>query len=77
MAKMSYSKPAFTFHAIPMVVGGGTGCYYTTDQEQDVCGIYDPDFGFWIFSENCDYTPDDGFNICYTVPIADQNVYNS
>ena len=78
MAKMSYSKPSFAFHAIPAVVGGGTGCYYTTEQEPKACGIYDPDWGEWIFSGGiCTIEPEDGFNFCYTVPLADNNVYNS
>ena len=80
MAKFSYSKPAFTFQAIPLVVGGGTGCFYNTEASNAQCTVFDEDLGITIFvSSNsfCDYSPEDGTNLCYTVPLADQNIYNS
>ena len=80
MAKFSYSKPAFTFQAIPLVVGGGTGCFYNPSATGSNCVIYDDDLGISIFADEnsaCMYKPADGSNICYTVPLADQNIYNS
>ena len=80
MAKMSYSKPVFTFQAIPLVVGGGTGCSRSVNSAEYFCKIYDEDLGIYIFASNnpeCDYGPADGDNICYTVPLADHNIYNS
>ncbi len=80
MAKMSYSKPAFAFHAIPLVVGGGTGCSLSATQAEYVCPVVDEDLGISIFSSTptpCDYAPADGGGVCYTVPIEDLNVYNS
>ena len=80
MAKFSYSKPAFTFQAIPLVVGGGTGCSLSATSAEYVCAIYDEDLEITIFSTDnsaCEYAPADGNNICYTVPLADHNIYNS
>ena len=77
MAKMSYSKPGFAFHAIPLVVGGGTGCFYELTSQQFVCPVYDEDLEGTIFSnDSCDYQALDG-NLCYSVPMADHNIYNS
>ena len=78
MAKMSYTKPAFTFQAIPLVVGGGTGCSLSATSAEYVCPVYDDDLGVTIFASSaCEYKPADGTNICYTVPTADHNIYNS
>ena len=80
MAKLSYGKPAIAFHAIPLVVGGGTGCSLSATSAEYFCAVYDEDLGFSIFSSDnsaCQYTPADGSNICYTVPTADANIYNS
>ena len=80
MAKFSYSKPAITFQAIPLVVGGGTGCFYNPSATGRNCVIEDTDLGITIFSSDnsaCEYGPADGDNICYTVPLADANIYNS
>ena len=80
MAKFSYSKPAITFQAIPMVVGGGTGCYYNPEATGSH-GTIEDEFGdklFLIFPDPCTVTPPEGeTNICYTVPLADANIYNS
>ncbi len=78
MAKLSYGKPAIKFQAIPMVVGGGTGCFYETTSAAYVCAVYDEDWNMTIFSEDngdCEIKSDGNF--CYSVPIADSNVYNS
>ena len=80
MAKMGYSKPAFAFHAIPLVVGGGTGCSLSATSAAYVCPVLDEDLGITIFAadnQDCDYSPADGVNVCYTVPIEDLNVYSS
>ena len=78
MAKLSYGKPAIKFQAIPMVVGGGTGCFYETTSAPYDCRVYDEVVG-WIFSDsagsNCEVISEGNF--CYSVPIADSNVYNS
>ena len=78
MAKLSYGKPAISFQAIPMVVGGGTGCFYETTSAAYICAVYDEDLGMWIFSDTSDGCQllSEG-NICYTVPMADTNIYNS
>ena len=77
MAKMTYMKPAFQFHQIPLVAGAGTGCAYTATSAEYVCAVYDEDLECTIFSERppCDRTS--GGNVCYTVPMADYNIYNS
>ena len=78
MAKMSYTKPAITFQAIPLVVGGGTGYSLSATSAEYICPVYDEDLEVTVFaSSDCEYTPADGTNICYTVPTADANIYNS
>ena len=80
MAKMSYVKPAASFRAIPLVVGGGTGCALQAESADYVCRVYDEDLGIYIFASGtlgCDYTPAEGYNVCYTVPVEDLNVYSS
>ncbi|MBR2732410.1 MAG: hypothetical protein IKD72_10565 [Clostridia bacterium] len=78
MAKLAYMKPAFQFHQIPLVTGGGTGCAYRATHEEYVCPVTDPDLGVTIFASRptCQYTTGGG-NVCYNVPVADYNVYNS
>lgn len=79
MAKMAYMKPAFQFHQIPLVTGGGTGCAYLSTQAEYVCPVYDEDWGMTIFGDGagseCEIVSDG--NVCYSVPVADYNVYNS
>lgn len=78
MAKLSYGKPAIAFHAIPLVVGGGTGCSLSATSAEYICPVYDEDLEVTVFASSaCEYTPADGSNICYTVPTADANIYNS
>ncbi len=79
MAKLKYTKPAFAIHQIPLVQGAGTGCYYDLNAGSDHCAIYDPDLDITIFTNKasgCDVigNPED---FCYTVPLADQNIYMS
>ena len=78
MAKLTYNKPSFTFYAIPLTGNTATGCAYLSTQNMFVCPVLDDDLGGYIFSSTstCDYLTDGG-NVCYNVPIADYNVYNS
>lgn len=78
MAKLAYMKPAFQFHQIPLVTGAGTGCYYRATHDDYVCPVLDEDLGVTIFSSRptCQRTTGGG-NVCYNVPVADYNVYNS
>ena len=79
MAKLNYTKPAFAFHQIPLVTGGGTGCSYNWQATDSNCSVYDPDLEMTIFVEGngaCEIAgnPED---FCYTVPLADHNIYTS
>ena len=80
MVKLKYIKPAFAVHPIPLVQGGGTGCYFDLQAgEGSHCSVTDPDLGVTIFVEGnnaCEYAgnPED---FCYTVPLADHNIYMS
>ena len=79
MAKGKYIKPAFMFHPIPLVAGAGTGCSYNSSANDSSCTVYDPDLEMTIFNSGnnaCDLTPPDE-GICYTVPVADYNIYSS
>ena len=79
MAKGKYIKPAFMFHQIPLVAGAGTGCSYDSTQSDGACAIMDPDLGMTIFGQgnnDCEIqgNPED---FCYSVPMADYNIYSS
>ena len=75
--KRKYEKPLFVIHQIPLVQGGGTGCAYSA-LSTTACGVYDPDLGQTLFVDMsvCTLYADPG-EMCYTVPISDQNIYSS
>ncbi|MBO4894381.1 MAG: hypothetical protein J5562_05670 [Clostridia bacterium] len=79
MAKLNYTKPAFAFHQIPLVTGGGTGCSYNWEANDQNCTVTDPDLGMSIFTQGNGYCEiaGDPSDFCYTVPMADHNIYNS
>ncbi len=79
MAKLKYTKPAFAIHQIPLVQGAGTGCFYNATSGENNCTVLDPDLGFTIFTEanNSCYYKGNPEDFCYTVPLADQNIYMS
>ena len=78
MAKLTYNKPSFTFYAIPLTGNTATGCAYLSSHDMFVCPVLDDDLGGYIFSSRptCNLLTG-GENVCYNVPIADYNVYNS
>ncbi len=79
MAKLKYTAPVFRFHQIPLVSGAGTGCAYDANASAGSCAVLDPDLGMRIFTSaahGCQIigNPED---FCYTVPMADYNIYMS
>ena len=55
----------------------GNGVSRALTMEQFVCPVYDEDLEGTIFSnDSCEYQALDG-NLCYSVPMADHNIYNS
>ena len=77
MAKMSYTKPAITFQAIPLVVGGGTGCSLSATSAEYICPVYDEDLEVTVFaSSDCEYTPADGTATSaeYICPVYDEDL---
>ena len=78
--KKNYSAPNIAFQTLNVQTLSG-GCYYdvASNQAKFQCPIKDPAFdGETIFIEgaSCDFKGD-ADKVCYAIPTADANVYNS
>ena len=83
MAKLQYSKPMFSIQQIPLAGAAGTagGCRTILIEDGSAnpqgCEFRDEELGITIYADGvCEFAPQDG-HLCYMVPTADGNIYNS
>jgi len=76
-----YIKPVISFQNIMLSTNIAAGCVYSANQDAGVCPAEIPGQpGLTVFLENSDcmlYSPEAGGLICYHVPTADSNVFES
>ncbi len=78
--KKRYVKPKIIFESFELSSSIAAGCaLLSTPQAAYICPVTDPELGFTIFSsESCDMSsPGDNDQICYDVPLAGANVFES
>ncbi len=78
--KKSYMKPAITFECLNVSANIASGCaYISTNNAEYVCAVEDPESGWTIFSDyaNCMYVTNSNDTVCYDIPFANSNVFES
>ena len=77
----SYIKPNIAFQNLTLSAGIVNACVYKSQQDAGVCPAEVPGIpGLTVFQEDsqCEtYSPELGGMICYHVPTADANVFES
>lgn len=81
MVKRKYIKPDVCFDSFELSSSIAAGCeMIASNQDAYACPVLIPSWGIAVFMENsgCDAYPPEGMDsICYHVPTADNNVFNS
>ena len=81
MVKRMYVKPAICFDSFELCTGIAAECEMIgSNQESYACPVLIPQWGLSIFIDltNCNLHPPEQMDtICYHVPTADNNVFNS
>ncbi len=77
-----YIKPEISFQKLNLTTNISAGCEYTAQNAPNSCPVEIPGQpGLTIFQENSGvcmlYSPSIGDTICYHVPTADANVFES
>lgn len=79
--KKRYIKPQIVFESFELSSNIAAGCsLLSSPSAAYVCPVTDPELGFTIFASNsvCDFIPPgDHDQICYDVPLASTNVFES
>lgn len=78
--KKKYLKPDISFESFRLSTDISAGCAMLSQQAPNGCVIYYPQWGMTLLTEalSCDATPPGGLDyICYHVPLADNNVFES
>lgn len=78
--KKKYVKPQAYFESFELNASIATGCSVTATLAENICPVFDEDFGVTIFQtkENCTRTVAPGdTKVCYNVPISGQNIFTS
>ncbi len=81
--KKTYEKPQIVFDNFELSQSIAAGCSFISNHAWKICGVYNEDFGEWIFNEvsgasACTITPaeiDD--RICYHVSPDENMVFSS
>ena len=76
----NYIKPAISFQGLIMTANAAGGCAHKAKNAEAMCPVELPGLpGFTVFVENSCMltTPEDAAQICYHVPQADVNVFES
>ena len=78
--KKPYNKPTITFDSLALSTNIAAGCaFISTNSAEYVCPVIDEESGWTIFSDNavCTVGPRPGDTICYDIPLANSNVFES
>ena len=78
--KKSYIKPTITFECLAVSANIASGCaFISTNSAEYICPVTDEESGWTIFSNNamCMIVPGPGDTICYDIPLANSNVFES
>ena len=78
--KKQYIKPTITFDSLAVSANISSGCSWLSgNQAEYTCPIEDPESGWTIFSDSalCLMMPGAGDTICYDIPFAGSNVFES
>ncbi|MDD6275822.1 MAG: hypothetical protein PUB20_03235 [Clostridia bacterium] len=78
--KKKYIKPEIGFESFRLSTDIAAGCAMLGQQAPNACKIYYPEWGMTLLTEEllCDATPPSGTDyVCYHVPVADTNVFES
>ena len=76
----NYIKPAISFQGLIMTANAAGGCAHKANSGEAACPVELPGLpGFTVFVEGACVltTPEDAAQICYHVPQADVNVFES
>lgn len=77
--KKTYIKPDITFESMALSTDISAGCAMLSMQAPNACPVFYPEWGMTLLTEGmCEaYPPGATDYICYHVPIADNNVFES
>jgi hypothetical protein len=78
--KKPYNKPTITFESLALSTNIAAGCaLISTNSAEYVCPVIDEESGWTIFADNevCMMIPIPGETICYDIPLANSNVFES
>ena len=78
--KKQYVKPVITFDSLAMSANISSACsLLSSNFAEYVCAVEDPESGWTIFSDPavCMMVPGPGDTICYDIPFAGSNVFES
>ena len=78
--KKSYIKPTITFESLAVSSSVAAGCaLISTNTAEYMCPVIDEESGWTIFSDNavCMFMPGPGDTICYDIPLANSNIFES
>lgn len=78
--KKKYNKPIITFESLALSTNIAAGCaFISTNSAEYICPVIDEESGWTIFSDKavCMMTPKPGDTICYDIPLANSNIFES
>lgn len=72
----NYSKPVISFQSLAVSTDIASSCEMTTRSAEYVCPVFVKEWGdMTILTNDCDMEPAE--QICYHVPVEDNNVFSS
>jgi hypothetical protein len=78
--KKPYNKPTITFESLALSTNIAAGCaFISTNSAEYICPVIDEESGWTIFSDKavCMMTLKPGDTICYDIPLANSNIFES
>ena len=78
--KKPYNKPTITFEGLALSTNIAAGCaFISTNSAEYICPVIDEESGWTIFSDKavCMMAPKPGDTICYDIPLANSNIFES
>lgn len=79
MSRKIYTSPIVKSTSFALSTDVASGCQATASFAEFTCAVEVPEWGLTFYTElNCDYSPPgDDDMICYHVPTADSNIFDS